>query len=81
MADDIMKKELIAHKIYSAWQFITYTEKNINTVQYCADTIDKVIGNMAMMSIPGSVTPLSGFWETAVPVNWKPAIRQWKPKA
>ena len=27
MADDLMKKELIAHKVYSAWQFITYTEK------------------------------------------------------
>ena len=34
MANDSMKKELVAHKVYSAWQFITYTEKNIDTVQY-----------------------------------------------
>ena len=27
MANDSMKKELVAHKVYSAWQFITYTEK------------------------------------------------------
>ena len=51
MADDLMKKELIAHKVYSAWQFITYTEKNINTVQYCADTIDNVIGKMTMKTV------------------------------
>ena len=25
MANDSMKKELVAHKVYSAWQFITYT--------------------------------------------------------
>ena len=29
MADDLMKKELIAHKVYSAWQFITYTDRII----------------------------------------------------
>ena len=27
MADDLLRKDLIAHKIYSAWQFIEYTEK------------------------------------------------------
>ena len=25
MANDSMKKELVAHKVYSAWQFITYS--------------------------------------------------------
>ena len=34
MVDSTLKKELIAHNIYSAWQFIEYTEKNIATVQY-----------------------------------------------
>ena len=34
MVDDTLKKELIMHKIYSAWQFIEYTEKNIETVIY-----------------------------------------------
>ncbi len=51
MADDLMKKELIAHKVYSAWQFIAYTEKNIGTVQYCADTINNIIGKMTMKNI------------------------------
>lgn len=32
MADDLLRKDLIAHKIYSAWQFIEYTEKNISTL-------------------------------------------------
>ncbi|MCQ2513973.1 MAG: hypothetical protein MJ089_02615 [Ruminococcus sp.] len=39
MADDTLRSDLITHSIYSAWQFIEYTEKNIATVQYCADTI------------------------------------------
>lgn len=51
MADESMKKELITHKIYSAWQFITYTEKNIETVQYCADTINNIIGKMTMKTV------------------------------
>lgn len=51
MADDLMKKELIAHKVYSAWQFITYTEKNIDTVQYCADTIINIIGKMTIKTV------------------------------
>ena len=28
MADDLLKKDLITHKIYSSWQFVEYTEKN-----------------------------------------------------
>ena len=51
MADDLMKKELIAHKVYSAWLFITYTEKNIDIVQYCADTINNIIGKMTMKTV------------------------------
>ena len=51
MANDSMKKELVAHKVYSAWQFITYTEKNIDTVQYCADTINNIIGKMTMKTV------------------------------
>lgn len=51
MANDSMKKELVTHKVYSAWQFITYTEKNIDTVQYCADTINNIIGKMTMKTV------------------------------
>ena len=51
MVDDLLRKDLIAHKIYSAWQFIEYTEKNISTVQYCADTLNNIIGKMTMKTI------------------------------
>lgn len=34
MMDDLIKKDLLAHKIYSSWQFIKYTEKNIDIVHY-----------------------------------------------
>ena len=27
MIDDVLKRELIEHKIFSAWQFMEYTEK------------------------------------------------------
>ena len=51
MADEALKNELIAHKIFSAWQFIEYTEKNIATVNYCADTINSIIGKMTMKTV------------------------------
>lgn len=47
MVDSTLKKELITHNIYSAWQFVEYTEKNIATVQYCADTIKNIIDIIA----------------------------------
>lgn len=51
MADDSLRKDLIAHKIYSAWQFIEYTEKNISIVQYCADTLNNITGKMTMKTV------------------------------
>ncbi|CAI3514344.1 hypothetical protein CIRMBP1292_01064 [Enterococcus cecorum] len=51
MADDSLRKDLIAYKIYSAWQFIEYTEKNISIVQYCADTLNNIIGKMTMKTV------------------------------
>lgn len=51
MADSTLKKELIAHNIYSAWQFIEYTEKNIATVQYCSDTIKNIIDKMTTKTV------------------------------
>lgn len=32
MADDLLRKDLIAHKIYSAWQFIEYIEKDFDSL-------------------------------------------------
>lgn len=51
MIDNTLKKELIAHKIFSAWQFIEYTEKNIATAEYCADTIDNLIKKMTIKTV------------------------------
>jgi hypothetical protein len=51
MVDSTLKKELIAHNIYSAWQFIEYAEKNIATVQYCSDTIKNIIDKMTTKTV------------------------------
>ena len=51
MVDSTLKKGLIAHNIYSAWQFIEYTEKNIATVQYCSDTIKNIIDKMTTKTV------------------------------
>lgn len=51
MIDDVLRRELINHKIYSAWQFMEYTEKNIATVCYCAETIDSIVKNMTMKTV------------------------------
>lgn len=54
MVDSTLKRELITHNIYSAWQFIEYTEKNIATVHYCADTIKNIIDKMAEKQFVGN---------------------------
>lgn len=51
MIDGRFKKDLIIHKIYSAWQFIEYTEKNIATVRYCAETIDNIVKKMTIKTV------------------------------
>lgn len=51
MVNDKLKRELIKHKIYSSWQFIEYTEKNIATVRYCADTIDNLVKKMIIQTV------------------------------
>ena len=51
MIDDVLKRELIEHKIFSAWQFMEYTEQNIATVEYCANTIDSLIKKMTMKTV------------------------------
>lgn len=51
MVDELLKKDLITHNIYSSWQFIEYTEKNIVTVHYCAETLNNIIGKMTMKTV------------------------------
>lgn len=51
MINDTLRKDLIAHKVYSSWQFMEYTEKNIATVHYCSDTINNIISKMTMKTV------------------------------
>lgn len=46
--DNDFKKDLVAHKVYSAWQFIQYTQKNIDIVQFCFETISRIIDKMTI---------------------------------
>ena len=41
-----LQKDLIEHKIYSAWQFIEYTQENINIANYCVNIINKIIDKL-----------------------------------
>ena len=49
--NETLKKDLIVHSIYSSWQFVEYTEKNIETVRYCAETIKNIIDKMTMKTV------------------------------
>lgn len=51
-ASDIdFKNDLIAHKVYTAWQFIQYTQKNIAITEYCAETITQIISKMTTKTV------------------------------
>lgn len=51
MIDAALKKDLIVHNIYTSWQFLEYTEKNIETVRYCAETIKNIVDKMTMKTV------------------------------
>lgn len=46
--DDEMQKLLYDNKVYSAWQFILYSRKNIELVQYCYDTINRIVDKLTI---------------------------------
>lgn len=64
------QKELLRHKIYTTWQFITYTRKNIAIVEYCFETIRNIIENMAVKTVRWEQNLFSDFMEEVV-VNGK----------
>ena len=61
---DTLKRDLIVHKIYSAWQFVEYTEKNIAIVKYCAETIKSIVSNMTMQTVSWQQDLASDFIDT-----------------
>ncbi len=45
------KKDLASHHVFTSWQFIQCTQKNINISEYCANTLKKIIEKMAEQTI------------------------------
>ena len=41
--DADFKNDLVAHKIYSSWQFIQFAQENINIAEYCYNTINQIM--------------------------------------
>lgn len=64
------QKELLRHKIYTTWQFITYTRKNIAIVEYCFETIRNIIEKMTVKTVRWEQNLFSDFMEEVV-VNGK----------
>lgn len=56
-----LRKELLAHRIYSAWQFIKYTEKNLDTVRYCEKAIRNIIEKMGNITVRWQQNIMSDF--------------------
>ena len=54
------KNDLISHNVYTAWQFVENTQKNIAITEYCADTINRIVNEM---------TATSNHWEELLFAN------------
>lgn len=67
MGDDTLKKDLIAHHIYSSWQFIEYTEKNLATVDYCSKIITNIVDKMSIKTTRWEKDILSEFVDDITP--------------
>lgn len=66
-SDDIsFKTALMDHKVFSAWQFIEYTRKNIETVQYCFATLNSIISKLSTKTIRWEQDLFSDFVEDVV---------------
>lgn len=67
MATDYdIQKELLNRKVYSAWQFIVYTKKNIEIVGYCYSTIKNIIEKMTVKTVRWEQNLFSDFVEDVV---------------
>lgn len=60
------QKALLDHKVYSAWQFITYTRKNIEIVEYCYSTIKNIIEKMTTKTVRWEQDLFSDFVEIEI---------------
>lgn len=64
--DGAFQKDLLTHKVYSAWQFITFTRKNINIVEYCSATIKTIIEKMTIKTVRWEQNLFSDFAEDVI---------------
>lgn len=58
------KNDLLSHKVYTAWQFIEFTRKNIETTRYCHNTIKSLIDKMTVKTSWWEQNLFSDFIET-----------------
>ena len=72
--DNNFQAALMDHKVYSAWQFIEYTRKNIETVQYCFSTLNSIISKLSTKTVRWEQDLFSDFVEDIV-VEGKKARR------
>lgn len=72
--DYAFQKDLLNHHVYSAWQFITYTRKNIDVVEYCFTTIKTIIEKMTIKTVRWEQDLFSDFVEDIV-IDGKKAKR------
>lgn len=61
------QKDLAAHYVFTSWQFIQYTQKNIHICEYCADILEKIIEKMAQKTIRWQQDLFSDFVEETLP--------------
>ncbi len=61
------QKDLASHHVFTSWQFIQYTQKNINISEYCADILEKIIEKMAQKTIRWQQDLFSDFVEETMP--------------
>lgn len=64
--DYLFQKDLLAHKVYSSWQFIIYTRKNIEIVQYCYETIKTIVEKMTIKTVRWEQNLFSDFAEDII---------------
>lgn len=46
LTDFELQKDLRKHHVYTSWQFIQYTRKNIEVVEYCAKILELLVAKM-----------------------------------
>ena len=61
------QKDLAAHYVFTSWQFIQYTQKNIHIVEYCADILGRILEKMSQKTVRWQQDLFSDFVEETMP--------------